>query len=752
MQLPASGRDAIFEAGRQAYVRFVDRLLALTDDIEGDRVVPPAGIVRHDGDDPYLVVAADKGTATFSDYANEVARSYGFWLDDAFASGGSAGYDHKGMGITARGAWESVKRHFREIGQDTQSQDFTVVGCGDMSGDVFGNGMLLSPHIRLIGAFNHLHIFIDPSPDGPKSLQERQRLFDMPRSNWSDYDPKLIAPGGGVFERSAKAIAITPEMKRLFDIEADSLTPSELIHAMLLAEVDLLWFGGIGTYVKSSSEDHGDAGDRANDALRVDGKDLRCKVLGEGANLGVTQLGRIEYAQKGGRINTDFIDNSAGVDTSDHEVNIKIALGDVVQRGDLTLKQRDALLSKMTGEVAALVLRHNYQQSQALSVAESYGSARLDEQQRMMRSLERVGLLNRQIEFLPVDEEIAQRQSARQGLTRPELSVLLAYAKNVNYARLLESDLPDDPKLEMELLRYFPEPIREKYPDAINRHRLRREIVATVVTNSMINRVGPTFVSEMQNKTGMGTPEIARAYTIVREAFGLRGLWSDIEALDAKVPAEAQIAMLRETGRTLERMTPWFLRNVDHPLDISRYTEEYGAGIETLRRNLDALMAPDQVAETRARADAFAVPGVPRDLADRIGRLKALSTACDVIKIARAAGRPVEEVGETYFLLGSRFRLDWLRHNANVLTPENPWHQMALGAIIEDLWGTQGDLAGKVLANGGCGKAALDGWSEQRKQAVGRVEDVVKELAQHGALDLAMLTVANRELRGLISA
>jgi glutamate dehydrogenase len=748
---PASDRDAYLKEGVAVYKAFVSALLDVTDNLVGDKVVPPKHVVRKDGDDPYLVVAADKGTATFSDYANEVARKYGFWLDDAFASGGSAGYDHKGMGITARGAWESVKRHFREMGHDTQSEDFTVVGCGDMAGDVFGNGMLRSPHIRLIGAFNHMHIFIDPSPDGPKSLQERQRLFDKPRSSWSDYDPKLIALGGGVFERSAKSIAITAEMKKLFDIGADRLTPNELIHAMLLAEVDLLWFGGIGTYIKSSMEDHADVGDRANDALRVDGKDLRCKVLGEGANLGATQLGRIELAQKGGRLNTDFIDNSAGVDTSDHEVNIKIALGDVVQRGDMTLKQRDTLLAAMTDEVAALVLRHNYQQTQALSVAQSYGSARLDEQQRMMRLLERADLLNRQIEFLPDDEEIAQRQTARQGLTRPELSVLLAYAKNVTYTQLLESDLPDDPKLEMDLLRYFPDPIREKYPDAINRHRLRREIIATVVTNSMINRVGPTFVSEMQNKTGMDAPEIARAYTIVREVFGLRDLWNDIEALDNKIPAEAQIKMLRETGRTLERMTPWFLRNGEHPLEISRYMDEYGAGVEVLRKNLDALMAPDQMAETRGRAAAFAVPGVPKELADQVGHLKAMSTACDIIRIARGVGRSVEEVGETYFLLGSRFHLEWLRHNANVLTPENPWYQMALGAIIEDLWGTQGDLTARVLGNGGCGKAAVEGWSGQRKESVGRVEDLIAELTQHGSLDLAMLTVANRELRGLVT-
>ncbi len=750
---PMSDRDAYFKEGVEVYKAFVSAMLDVTDNLVGDKVVPPKDVVRKDDDDPYLVVAADKGTATFSDYANAVAREYGFWLDDAFASGGSAGYDHKGIGITARGAWELVKRHFREMGHDTQAEDFTVVGCGDMSGDVFGNGMLLSGHIKLVGAFNHMHIFIDPSPDPAKSLQERRRLFDTPRTSWADYDAKLISAGGGVFERSAKSIAITPEMKKLFDIKADRMTPNELIHAMLLAQVDLLWFGGIGTYIKASTEDQADAGDRANDAVRVDGKALRCKVLGEGANLGATQLGRIEYAEKGGRLNTDFIDNSAGVDTSDHEVNIKIALGDVVQRGDMTLKQRDTMLAKMTDEVAALVLRHNYQQTQALSVAQSYGSERLDEQQRMMRSLERENLLNRQIEFLPDDEEIAQRQSTRQGLTRPELSVLLAYAKNITYEKLRDSDLPDDPKLEMDLLRYFPAPIQESYPDAINRHRLRREIIATVVTNSMINRVGPTFVSEMQNKTGMTTPEIARAYTIVREAFGLRDLWNAIEALDNKVPADAQIMMLRETARTLERMTLWFLRNGEHPLDISRYIDEYGGGVEVLRKKLDTLMAPDQLAETAERTASFASAGVPAALAEQIGHLKALSTACDIIRIASSAGRSVEEVAETYFLLGSRFRLDWLRHHANILAPENPWYQMALGAIIEDLWGTQGDLTGRILGNGnvGCGKTALDGWANQRKESVRRVEEIVKELEKHGTLDLAMLTVANRELRGLVA-
>ena len=748
---PVTDRDAFMEEGVAVYKTFISAMLDVTDNLEGDNVIPPLDVMRKDEDDPYLVVAADKGTAAFSDYANEVARDYGFWLDDAFASGGSAGYDHKKMGITARGAWESVKRHFRELGHDTQSQDFTVIGCGDMSGDVFGNGMLLSERIRLLGAFNHLHVFIDPSPDAASSFKERKRLFDLPRSNWSDYDAKLISRGGGVFDRSAKSVDISPETKALFGITSNTLTPNELIKAMLLAEVDLLWFGGIGTYIKSSDEGHGDAGDRANDPLRVDGRDLRCRVVGEGANLGVTQLGRIEFAEAGGCINTDFIDNSAGVDTSDHEVNIKIALGDVAQRGDITMKQRDNLLARMTDEVAALVLRNNYQQTQALSVAEAFSYRTLGQQQRMMRSLERADLLNRQIEFLPDDEEIADRQSLRRGLSRPELSVLLAYAKNVTYEALLDSDLPDDPMLEQDLLRYFPEPIRAKHEDAIKRHRLRREIIATVVTNSMINRVGPTFVSEMSDRTSMEICEIARAYTIVREAFDLRSLWRRIEALDNKTSTDAQIHMLMETGRTLERMTAWFLRNSEHPLDVGKHTEEYGKGIEEIRGRLDSYMAPDQLEETHQRAAHFAQPGVPEDLAQQVGRLKALSTACDMVRLAGMLGRTVGEVGETYFLLGSRFKLDWLRHQANVMTPENPWYQMALGAIIEDLWGTQGELAGRVLTDGGCGADAIDGWAGARREIVGRVERIVNELEQHGSIDLAMLTVANRELRGLVT-
>jgi glutamate dehydrogenase len=747
---PPSDRDAFMEEGIAVYKTFISAMLEVTDNLSGDEVIPPKDLLRKDEDDAYLVVAADKGTATFSDFANEVARDCGFWLDDAFASGGSAGYDHKKMGITARGAWESVKRHFREMGRDIQSENFTVVGCGDMSGDVFGNGMLLSEHICLVGAFNHMHIVVDPDPDPAKTFAERRRLFDLAKG-WGDYNTALISKGGGIFDRSAKSIKISPQMKALFEITADEMTPGELIHAMLLAQIDLLWFGGIGTYIKASTESHAAAGDRANDSVRVDGGALRCKVVGEGANLGATQLGRIEFARKGGCINTDSIDNSAGVDCSDHEVNIKIALGDVVQRGDMTMKQRNSLLARMTNEVAALVLRSNYQQSQALSVIQARSYRVLDQQQRMMRALERANLLNRQIEFLPNDEEIAERQAGRQGLTRPELSVLLAYSKNVNYERLLESDLPDDPMLAEDLTRYFPKPLQKNHPQAIERHRLRREIIATVVTNSMINRVGPTFINEMRDRTGRSVADIARAYTIVREVFELRPLWRDIEALDNDAASKAQIQMLSEIGRTLDRMTHWFLRNGDQPLDIKKHIDQYRPGVQVLRDNLEALLAADQIEETLARAQRFGRPGVPKKLARQVGQLKALSTTCDIVKIANMANRPVTEIGQTYFLLGDRFKLDWLRHNANNMTPENPWHQMALAAIIEDMWGTQGDLTCKVLTNGSCGAKAIDSWVGANKEAIRRVEEMVSELEQHGTVDLAMLTVANRELRGLVA-
>jgi glutamate dehydrogenase len=746
---PAGDREAFQAEGIACYKIFIAAMLDVTENRIGDDIVTPDRVVQKDVPDPYLVVAADKGTATFSDIANGIAQDRGFWLDDAFASGGSAGYDHKKMGITARGAWESVKRHFRETGHDIQTKDFTVVGVGDMSGDVFGNGMLLSEHTRLVGAFNHLHIFIDPDPDAKKSFAERKRLFDLPRSSWNDYDASLISKGGAVIERRAKSIEITAEIKKLFGIKADKLTPAELIQAMLGAKVDLLWFGGIGTYLKSSDETHIDAGDRASDMLRIDATALRCKVIGEGANLGVTQRGRIEFGLKGGRLNTDAIDNSAGVDTSDHEVNIKILMGDLMARKKITRKQRDKLLEEMTEEIAALVLRNNYQQSQSLTVTHHQGITRMDEQQRLMRSLERAGRLDRALEFLPDDEALAERQSRGLPLTRPELSVLLAYAKIVTFDALLESDLPDDPILGDDLARYFPKPVREKYPEAIKRHQLRREIIATGLTNSIINRTGPGFINEMQLKTGMDVPAIVRAYTVAREVFELRGMWDEIESLDNAAPADSQTRMLLQTVRTLWRVTPWFLGNCAHPLDITALIGEFHDDVQRLSAALDDILAPDQRRDTVERAKRYALPGVPAELAAQIGRIKALSSAPDIVRIAGVAGQKVEDAGAAYFLIGDRFKLDWLRRTAGKLPAETQWHRLALGAIIDDMWGHQNDLTSAVLASGETGAGAVKAWAADRTEAVERVELLLAEIIAAPAPDLAMLAVANRELRSL---
>jgi len=746
-----SDREAFLAEGIACYRLFMAAMLDITDNLVEGKVVPPKQLVRHDDDDPYLVVAADKGTATFSDIANEVAISYGFWLGDAFASGGSVGYDHKKMGITARGAWESVKRHFREMGRNTQTEPFTVVGCGDMSGDVFGNGMLLSEQIKLVGAFNHMHIFIDPDPDPATTYAERRRLFDLPRSSWSDFDTGLISKGGGIFDRNAKTISLTPEIRRLFGIEAATVAPNTLLSAMLKADVDLLWFGGIGTYIKASGETQSDAGDRANDGIRVDGRSLRCKVLGEGANLGVTQRGRIEFARNGGRVNTDAVDNSAGVDCSDHEVNIKILLDDMVVRGDMTVKQRNEQLASMTDEVGDLCLMDNYAQTQAITVIESQAHQLLDRHQRLMRSLERAEILDRSIEYLPDDEAIDTLQATQQGLTRPEISVLLAYAKNATYEELLHSDLPDDPLLVKDLQRYFPQPLREGYREVIRRHTLRREIIATAVTNSMINRTGPSFISEMRERTGADSAAIARAYTVVREVFGLRPLWSEIEALDNKVSSEAQTAMLREIDRTVDRNTQWFLRNSARPLEITPLLEEFGPGVAALGARMDDILQAGQVDDVAERTQRFVSPGVPETLAKRVGALKMLSTSCDVIRIAAAAKLPPEDTARVYFALGHRFRLDWLRRGANRLTPDSSWHKLAVEAIIDDLWSTQSALTVQVLARNGADDGAIDAWAEAGKEPGARVERLLADLDAVGQVDLAMLAVANRELRSLVS-
>ena len=744
-------REALMDEVVACYKTLISGLLDITDNLVGGKPVPPERVVRHDGDDPYLVVAADKGTATFSDIANGIALDYGFWLGDAFASGGSEGYDHKGMGITAKGAWESVKRHFRELGVDTQTSDFTCVGIGDMAGDVFGNGMLLSKHIRLLGAFNHLHVFVDPNPDAAKSFKERKRLFEAPRTTWADYDAKLISKGGGVFERSAKSIKLTPEMKAMLDVGNDKLTPNELIRALLLAPTDLLWNGGIGTYVKARDESHAEVGDRANDAVRVNGHELRCRVIGEGGNLGFTQRGRIEFARGGGRVYSDAIDNSAGVDCSDHEVNIKILLGDVVAAGDMTAKQRSRQLAEMTDEVGELVLMDNYRQTQAISVALAQGGDLLEAQAGLMRDLEKAGDLNRALEDLPDDEALDERRKAGLGLTGPEFSVLLAYSKMTLYQTLLDSDLPEDPYLAVDLVRYFPEPLRKRFESVIHGHRLRREIIVTSVTNSMVNRVGAAFVNQVEGEHGFAPSDIARAYAITRDSYGLRPLWAEIEALDNKVPAAVQTDMLLDVGRLVERGTLWFLRNRAQPLDIAAAIGEFTPGIEALARHLKTVLSTSRAKALLRNATRRAESGVPKGLARRVASLDVLASALDIVPAAGRNKLAVEDVGDVYFQVGERLGLDWLRAAAAGFAAESHWQRQAVMAIVDDLYGQQRALTAAALDGNGTGPVAgaLDNWIEAHKPAVERNQRLLEDLGKADAQDLAMLTVANRQIRVL---
>lgn len=741
------GREALQAEGIACYRTMMRGLLDLTDNLVAGAVVPPAGIRRRDGDDPYLVVAADKGTATFSDIANGLSLEYGFWLGDAFASGGSKGYDHKAMGITARGAWEAVKRHFREMGVDTQAQDFTVIGIGDPSGDVFGNAMLCSDHIRLVGAFNHAHVFVDPDPDPARSFAERRRLFQAVKA-WGDYDPALISKGGGVFPRSAKSIAVSPEMAARFAITKAHVTPTELIRALLAAPVDLLFFGGIGTYIKAHDESHAEVGDRANEAIRLDGRAIRAKVVGEGANLGVTQRGRIEMAQNGIRLNTDAIDNSAGVDTSDHEVNIKILLNEVVAAGDLTEKQRDHTLAAMTDEVAELVLRDNYLQTQALSVMEAGGVELLDGQGRFMRLLEKAGRLDRAIEFLPDDETLTDRAAHRRGLTRPELSVLLAYAKIWLHDAVIESDLPDDPFMAADLARYFPTLLQQRFAAPIAGHRLRREIVATAITNSMVNRVGIGFVLDMMDRTGFGPAEIARAYIVARDSYALRPLWQQVEALDGAVPAALQTTLLTEANRLLERATGWVLRAGADACDMGAAIAELAPGIAQLEQAGFDLLPPELRAAVEARAQDYLAQGAPAELAARVGGLIVLASAADIVRLAQQHDLTVPEVGRLYFQVGHRFGLGWLRASAQKLVGGGHWQKLAVHAATEDLHALQGAITRSVLALDGP-DPSLDAWTQGRQGVVARADSLVSELRAAPHLDLSMLVVANRLLKSL---
>jgi glutamate dehydrogenase len=752
-QPPAGDREALLKEGIACYQTFLRGMLDITDNLVDGKIVPAKGVLRQDGDDAYLVVAADKGTATFSDIANGIAAEYGFWLGDAFASGGSAGYDHKKMAITARGAWESVKRHFRELGVNTQTADFTVAGIGDMSGDVFGNGMLLSRHIRLLAAFDHRHIFLDPSPDAEKSFKERERLFQLPRSSWADYDTKLISKGGGVFPRTAKSVQLSPEAQKALGIDAKALTPNELISAILKAPVDLLYNGGIGTYVKARRQSHAEVGDRANDAIRVNGAELRCKVVGEGGNLGFTQLGRVECALKGGRINTDAIDNSAGVDCSDHEVNIKILLGAAVRTGSLSGPERNKLLADMTDEVAALVLRDNYFQTQSLSVSGALAPALLDAQERFIKYLEKAGRLNRALEYLPDDEEFAERRAAKVGLTAPERAVLLAYSKIALYDELLASNVPDDPFISTALERYFPVPLRSRFAAQIKAHPLRREIIATHVANSMINRVGSTFVHRMQEETGAKAPDVVRAYLIVREVFGMVDLWRATEALDYKVPDRVQTAMVIDAGRLIVRGTLWFLRNRPHLADLTRSIEHFRAGAERLAALLPQLLPAADQAAFAAAAKRLEKEGVPQELAARCAAFDAMFAALDIVEVADAIKRDIEPVARLHFALAGELDFPWIRSRIGALPADSHWTVLAKAALRDDLAGMLRALAADALRADGSGDPAaqIAAWKARNSVLYERFRQILTDLRASESPDLAMLSVAMRELRNLSS-
>ena len=749
----AGSREEIQAEVVAGYQTFIRGLLDLTDNIVSGRIVPPRAVVRHDGDDPYLVVAADKGTATFSDIANAISADYGFWLGDAFASGGSAGYDHKKMGITARGAWECVKRHFREMGIDTQKSDFTVAGIGDMSGDVFGNGMLLSRHIRLQAAFDHRHIFLDPDPDPVPAFAERARLFALPRSSWDDYDRRKLSRGGGVFPRTLKSIALPAEARALLGLDAASATPNEIMRAILRMPVDLLWNGGIGTYVKASDETNAEVGDRTNDGLRINGRELRAKVVGEGGNLGLSQRGRVEYGLQGGRLNTDFIDTSAGVNTSDVEVNIKILLNPLVADGKLARGERNRLLVRMTGAVAAVVLRNNYLQGQAISTLEVQSAARLQEFQHLIRSLERSGDLNRSLEFLPSDDELLERRKRGIGLARPELAILLAYSKIWLNNHLLASDVPEDPYLSNELERYFPAPLQERFPRAIGRHRLRREIIATATTNSLVNRMGPTFVPRAQEDTGAEPAQIARAYTAAREIFAMREVWEQIEALDNRVPAKLQYEAVFQTSRLLRHATYWLLSARPRDLQVDAAVKEFRGGVRELEARIAELLTGDELQRFGEARTHYAQAGLPPQLAARIARLETLNAALDIVEIAGAHRVSVTETARVYFEVGSRTGVDWLRTRIEKLAVDGPWQAIARTGLRDAALRVHRRLTERVLSRSerGSADARVSAWMQASGKLLAHWQRTLTDMRSAGAADFATLTVGVETVRKLAS-
>jgi glutamate dehydrogenase len=755
-QLPEGDREAQAAEVLACYRMFISAMLDVTDNLDASRVVQPARVVCHDHDDPYLVVAADKGTATFSDTANEIATSRGFWLGDAFASGGSEGYDHKKMGITARGAWESVKYHFRTLGIDVAETDFTAVGIGDMSGDVFGNGVLLSEHLRLVAAFDHRHVFVDPDPDPAVSFAERRRLFALPRSSWADYDPALISRGGGVWPRTVKSVPVSPQAQAALGLDpgVTALSPDRLVSAVLAAPVDLLWNGGVGTYVKASTQANADVGDRSNDGVRIDAAQLRARVVGEGGNLGLTQEARIEYARAGGRVNTDFIDNSAGVDTSDHEVNIKILLDGAVRDGELTRGQRNELLHEMTDEVARLVLEHNYQQNRTLAAALAQAPQMLHVHARYIRRLERDRRIRRRLDGLPGEKEIAERRSAGTGLTVPEFAVLLAHTKIAAAQDVLASALPDDPYLRQALTDYFPAPLRGPCAGRMATHRLHREIITTAVVNDMVDRSGITFAFRLNEETGASVPDITAAWLVAREVFDMPGFWAQVDALDGAVDASVQISLMLEGRKLIERAARWLLHSRRAAFDIRATIDFLAGGVLTVADGLPKLLTGRDLAAFDERRDSFMDRGVPEDLAERVAAMVPAYAAFDIVETAASVGRPVEETAEVYFDLADRLQIARLKDRVTALPRDDRWNTMARGALRDDLFAAHAALARDVLlvTDSGSPEQRLAAWIRRNASAVGRATQTLTEIWQTDRFTVATLSVAVRAVRTLVAA
>jgi glutamate dehydrogenase len=751
---PSNGDDLQAEVAA-CYRTFVRGLLDVTDNMIDGRAVPPRRVVRHDGDDPYLVVAADKGTAGFADVANAISAEYGFWLGDAFASGGSTGYDRKAMGITARGAWVSVRRHFRSLGIDVQNEDFTVAGIGDMSGDVFGNGMLLSRHIRLVAAFDHRHVFIDPDPDPDRSYDERARLFRLGGSSWADYDPALISAGGGVFSRTAREVPLSDEMRRVLGVDADSLSPDELVRAVLEAPVDLLWNGGVGTFVKASAEPNAEVGDKRNDAVRVDATGLRCRVVGEGGSSGFTQRGRTEFALLGGQINADVVDGSAAVNLSDREVNIKILLDRVVRDGDLTGKQRDELLAAMTDEVAADVLADSDGLTRAIHLDSAQAPAMRDVHARYLDALERSGRIDRDREQLPGTEELMGRAEINGGLQLPEFALLLAHSKIELFDQLIGSDVPEDPFLGRALERYFPQPLRDRYPRQIQEHPLRREIIATRVANGVVDRAGMTFVSRLTDETGLSAPDVARAHTAAWNIFGMGALWARLEALDGVVATRTQISLFLELRRLTERATRWLLRNREQPLDIAETIEFFEPGVRELTPLIPGLISEDRRSALDRTVRGHVDAGVPEELARAVRTSPDLISALDITSVARSTGRPVGDVAVVHFALEEHLRLGWLRARILDLPRDERWPALARAALRDDLHVVHSAITAEVVRTSwsGCtGEEQVRDWIATTDVAANRCLRLLDEIGAAGRSDLATVSVALREIRTLVRA